>query len=80
MKGHSLFLTLVLASASAQEPLLVQIETKTLDQDGAGQTVGSIDVEIINADFDRCNAQFGGRFARGGVNVFIVSESKYIIS
>jgi len=71
-------LAMLVASSAGQAviPVIVQIETKTVDMNDAGMTFGSVDIEIINRDFLPCKIYrldgSGNDFQEGESNVFEV--------
>jgi len=61
-----------LVYGQATVPILIQLEAKTLDLEGAGQTLGSVTVDIRNNGRLSCDVELKGRFPRGDVETFAV--------
>ena len=53
---EALFLLFLLSVARGQN--IVEIQAKTVDADDAGMDLGTVDLEIINMEFNTCDLKF----------------------
>ena len=72
--NYIIVLSLLLSLVWCQN--VIQLQTKTGDEDGDGMNTGSIDIELYNSAFVRCRIEDldgnGNDFKKGNIDTFEV--------